>query len=490
MYKNQYLISGTMHPSLLSLQNHGIRSIPFDGLQIHAHKDLPVVQCVNNRTALALLGHVIDPEAPDATNQEIVNNIAEECLNMHDLVFLTHKICGRYILLMKSAECFVAAGDACHLRQIFFTEIDDAPVLTSSPALFLHFFGFKLNIGADMRTILDSPLFMSQESAWYGCTTPEKRLRRLLPNHYLDLRTNTAKRLPVRPADEFADDDAVMRYAAATLQGTFAALTSRYQLVQALTAGLDSRMLLAASRAYRDKIQYYVCGAPSSNSDDIRVPSRLSERLALSFRILPTEPLRQDFLSSYQQEHIAPRILPKMANIQAHYDQRYEPNIVNINANCSEIARCHYGFTRRNITAEMLLTYSGYNREFPHFVQQIVAWLPDACHYAREIGIPVCDLFYWEQRMGIWGATYPLEQDIAVEELSPFNNRALLMAFSAVDPRKRRPPDYTFLMKFIEWMWPEALSEPINPSRNYLTGIIKGYGTLYYLALKAKRLGF
>ena len=52
------------------------------------------------------------------------------------------------------------------------------------------------------------------------------------------------------------------------------------------------------------------------------------------------------------------------------------------------------------------------------------------------------DFLYWEQRLGNWGAMYPAEQDIAVDEVSPFNNRLILTTMLSAETHRRTASAY------------------------------------------------
>ena len=49
------------------------------------------------------------------------------------------------------------------------------------------------------------------------------------------------------------------------------------------------------------------------------------------------------------------------------------------------------------------------------------------------------------------------------EVLFPFNCRRLLIDLLSVSAVDRMPPNYPFYKDLIGHMWPELLSEPINP---------------------------
>jgi len=58
---------------------------------------------------------------------------------------------------------------------------------------------------------------------------------------------------------------------------------------------------------------------------------------------------------------------------------------------------------------------------------------------------------------------YQAEQDIAIEEFSPFNNRKLLMVLLSFEEKHRKGPRHNAYRAIIEHLWKEVLEEPINP---------------------------
>jgi hypothetical protein len=75
------------------------------------------------------------------------------------------------------------------------------------------------------------------------------------------------------------------------------------------------------------------------------------------------------------------------------------------------------------------------------------------------------DMLYWEQRLGNWAAQSPSEQDIVIDELSPFNCRLLIEILSAPPRHLRAAPDYPLYKELMQHLWPEVLSVPFNPLR-------------------------
>lgn len=85
-------------------------------------------------------------------------------------------------------------------------------------------------------------------------------------------------------------------------------------------------------------------------------------------------------------------------------------------------------------------------------------------------------LFYWEQRIGKWFAMNCLEFDSAWQEVFlPFNCRKLLVDMLSVEDKYKFSPNYVLYERLISELWPEVLTEPINPAiKKNLINTVRG----------------
>src|SRR5690606_39088342 len=117
MYKNPYIISSSQLPN----QPLDFDLTFFDDLRIYSHPGLPVYTAQFADVKLALLGYIINPFAPEDGNLAIIKKLAAHCATTDDFFRETTKYSGRYVLLYKNDSSFVVTGDACHLRQIYYS---------------------------------------------------------------------------------------------------------------------------------------------------------------------------------------------------------------------------------------------------------------------------------------------------------------------------------------------------------------------------------
>lgn len=126
------------------------------------------------------------------------------------------------------------------------------------------------------------------------------------------------------------------------------------------------------------------------------------------------------------------------------------------------------------------------------FLPAIENWYEKAKHYSEKYKINLFDLFWWEQKIGNWGAHFPFEQDITIEEYAPFNHKNLLLSILRIEKEKRERPHYIFFSKLIGELWPEALNEPFNPifgfsAKKRIGTFIKDNDILYSLYKKLRQ---
>ena len=460
LYRRQFLIgprafSPTPHWRTLKLTH---------GLYLSVHPDLEIASSRSTDSVLVLLGYAIDPYRPHAGSQNLVEEITATQTGARQVISSTDAWSGRWVLIYMRGEDFLVFTDPCGLRQVYFFTNDEGVWCVSQPEIIRANCRLEPNPEPGLQEFLSSPRFLKQ-GEWIGDKTRYLGCFHLLPNHSLDLRSGR----PVRffPSEELlllAPDQAIQT-TAQLLSGTISALVRRNPLMLPVTAGRDSRILLAAAREHLGSIYCYVDrkGVLRADDPDVEVPVRLSGRLGFRFAVEnSTDDPTPAFMEVLSRNITGARLLPKTRAIYAKLQR--EERRVNVNGNGGELARNHYDpgmrVEERHLTAGTLASRCGYAGS--RFAEsELASWLTNLP--ADRLGWKVLDLLYWEQRMGNWGAQFPAEQDIAVEEVSPFNNRTILTALLGVPAEHRVRPDYSLYSGLVEHLWPEALSEPFNP---------------------------
>jgi hypothetical protein len=437
---------------------------------VFADEALPVHQSSNDRHCLLLLGFALDPEHPSRSDQNIADELLSSCDDSTSLFKHLGRITGRFAVLVGDATVQGGAlrlivGDSSSFRQIHHGRHDGHFFVTSSIKMFLDYIGDECQIRHDKAIFMRHPQFAWNGHGWYCDEAADDRLRRLLPNHYFDYSANKVYRIPLEPHAGNLKSSDVYETCASLLKGAYKALLNRYALLQPVTAGMDSRMLVASTREFVKDLQYYVFDFERADRRmDIQIAEQIAKDKHLNFRILRTQKVTDAFREEYSKEHVFPRVDLGTRGIQYHYFNHRTGNVINVNGNCGEILRCYLGFCNGMIPRHRMYYYTRYSEQFPFLREAIENWYDEAAIAVRDTDVSILDLFYWELKMGVWGAQYPFEQDIAIEECSPFNNKRLLLTFMSIPARLRRKPLLKAPKEWVEYMWPGLSRYPINPS--------------------------
>lgn len=457
-------------------------------LYLSSQKDLEVTHVNLKDRSLTLIGFIIDPFRPNDSNFDIVKRIIESSNCFEDILSNSYPYSGRWVMVYNSDSESKVFHDPCGMRQVYYLRDYDNIWCASQPSLLNNVFNVELNNNESIREYIESDAFKKNENAWFGDETIYREIKKLLPNRYLDLETNDVKRF-WQDEEIYSDVDTISKNASKILEGSIQAISNRHKLMLAVTAGWDSRVLLAASKNFKNNIFYYVStmNILKQNHMDIRIPKRLARKLDIDITIADNlKPLTKELNKMIKRNVTFGRTeLPKSLTIQYHFENNQDK--INIGGNASEIMRMFYGDDHpEDLDGRYLAEKVGLS-SYKYIINTLDDWVQDARELDNKIDI--MDLFYWEQRMGNWGTLYQAEQDIAIEEFCPFNNRKLIMLMLKADKKYRSAPKYILYNKIIENLWDEVLTEPINPLtikgkvRSILVSVIpKG------LKLKIKKL--
>lgn len=459
MHKNQFLITRES-----PTRDFGLLSRPFVSFTIFYHASLQSTVVSHEGVDLAILGFVIDPFEPMATNFDIAKALAETCDTKEKLFQKHQTLAGRFCMLYSAGQDQIVLCDACGSRRVFFNVNSGSITMTSSLQLFWDFFATAPRVSEPKQTMVSLSQFELSERSWFGSESIDDRLEGLGVNHFLDLKSCNVRRIPVDQA-QLVNQTEAPEYAASILKGCIQAITRRFRVVQPLTAGWDSRTTLAASRGVESEMEFYVLitDGDDETSPDVSIPIRLSGALNLFFRAVRPGSVRRDFVTLCEGQRITPQP-SRMAEIQYLFDQYHDRPTVRIAGHAADILKSSfYGFTRSEPTADMLYALSPYYRRSIFVENALKNWLEGAREHCKSLEIQVLDLFYWEQRIGNWGSLYAFEQDIAMEEFWPHGVRNLLLSGLRIPPHVRSRPHCHFHKDIVKRLWKEALVEPCNP---------------------------
>ena len=471
-YARQFLLGPRCDPRLVSWPRLELQN----GLMVQHHPLLSGLQKKQGDRSVTLLGFALAAARPAWTHADILAHLLDSAESLDDLFAETELLSGRWVLVYENPGRSVLLHDAAGLRTVVHTLPKSGETWCASQTSLL---ANQLNLTPEARAVdfwdVLGRKIPTHIRAWPGAGTAFAELRALLPNHYLDLRSREAVRyFPNARLEPIGKDEAV-ELIVAQLRASVAAVHRDHSVFQQITAGLDSRTMLAASREFRDTTTYFTCLWPTlepgmtERHPDIAVPRSLLAELGLRHTRYdcPSELSEPGFAIAYERADTLPiRELGPPAHALA---QVLPGDAMVINNNLGELGRCylHPVAYPASVSLSTLcnMHWTGM-QDHPYLIAHLGAWMEEANAACGRLGYRMLDLFHWEMKAGRRVSRGLLHLDLAHDTFSPFNCRWLQRHYLAVPEMFRRPATGLALQhEVIRAMWPETLARAINPRK-------------------------
>lgn len=461
LFRRQFLLSREPIPEL-GYWNHLVLKNEF---HLYAHPDLNVSSANMGERNIILIGYILDYRNAQKTNQDIVNDIIKSTDSFSSFIKNIKIYAGQYVLIYLDNDKFNLLHDPLGLREVYYCHVLNRIICGSQPNLIVKFAQPEiLPTKNDMKfNFFKNELpKVRQGRLWVGDETYYDEIKHLLPNHCFDINKQRAFRYwPNEPIQKLYLNEAVDR-ACEYLKGILRSASNRYQLMMAVTAGNDTRTLLAASRDIRNKIYYFI--NKHKNMDDkhpdILVPKAIFEKINLPFHVHEYD---QNVPVQFEKIFFNNVFLASKKYLPVIYNIYYKKHSSKINLlGVGEIGRGFYGKRPRKLTGYFLARALKY-KDSLFAIKECQKWLNEAEPISEFYNVDIMTLLLWEQLLGNWGVVADSESDIAIEYFDPFNSHYLYEVLLGVD--KKYAEDRLF-GEIINKMWPELLEFPINPPKN------------------------
>jgi hypothetical protein len=249
------------------------------------------------------------------------------------------------------------------------------------------------------------------------------------------------------------------------MQGLLKSARNRFPLAQTVTAGLDSRLSLAASRHIAKDVTYFSMaywGRPDDFADHA-VPARLLAAQGLRHHLLRCAEGMEPAFERYYMRNVAAAHYVWGGIAQGLHEQHPQGSVL-VRSNAAQMLK-----SRRQLpappAAEPMPAVIASLFELPpcRFVlESIGEWLAPVTDLH---GYDVLEIFYWENFLGSWQGSGQHEWDIVTDTLDPLNCRTLLARLLSVPRPERVRPEFRLHRALIQRMWPEILEAPVNPHK-------------------------
>lgn len=301
--------------------------------------------------------------------------------------------------------------------------------------------------------------------------TAHRGIRRLLAGHYLDLRDGSMTRFWLRdPVARCTDTDALVEEVITLVQAQLEALLAGPKRVaMALTAGRETRMLLACAQPWRSQVDVMTIVAKDDrHATDSEIAGRIARDMGLNHLTLPrvtaTREQREKFI--FRGGHCN-------ADTNSHYHPSTWPlaeTHVFVGGVGGEVGRAFLWRSHDRpdtpITPQLLIRRLGLP-EVPELAKALDAWLEEI---SPDDAFHILDLAYHENRVSSWGSVQ-FSCDPKLVRYAP------LMTMRGVELMMSLPPDWKRSSRLgpemIGKAWPELGHYPYNTLGPFRDSYIK-----------------
>jgi hypothetical protein len=474
----QFLLGKTEVPALASWSKQQIgRWI------LHWHPRLPVTQIRSQDGSDAgwLMGIAVDPEGqvlPAVWQLGFSCNEADAAVRFESAL---HGLSGRFaaVFLTSRNERFYLDASGS-LAAVY---CEQHQVVASSCNLVLQAGDMQQNSG------LVQAFGLPQRDGYFPFElTPWSGINRLLPNHYLNLGNWVRKRHwpsgqlldPTRPPHE------IIRDIAGLVEGFISGVTKLGAAQIPLTAGYDTRVLLACSRPSLSSIHFFTSPIPDVNARmDCAYGRRIAKQFGLDYSVLTWKDASEAEIESWIYR-TGTCVVDRITRC-TRTDQQLDPTRFTLLGVGGEVGRGYF-WLPDDVPSRPLSGNELVQRfNFP----PVEAVIQAASNWLDQLPtsdlLEKLDLFYIEQRLGCWAgpAMYGPLYDRFL--MYPFNSRRtyeLMLSLPQDYRREERMP-----VDLVNLKWPELLEFPFNEPFGWLKFEARARRSLTSMRIKIGNAG-
>jgi hypothetical protein len=272
-YRRQFLLSTVQVNRFTSWKKARVSQ----QLYLAVHPDLELTQVNAYGVELTLLGYLIDPDYHARNNKEILQDILQQGTDHVKLFKQTSRFSGRWILILSNNAGTILFNDPTGLRSVYYTDLNIEPFYCASqPGLIADILKCHYSKEAK-KDFLNSSYFMNDKEYWWPSgTSLYDGIKQLVPNHYINLQKKEIKRF--WPGEDITplDIENGVAQSSVMLKNLMKSAANRFELAVSVTAGIDSRTVLAATRDISKQTYYYtlIYYGLNYNSPDIKIPKQ------------------------------------------------------------------------------------------------------------------------------------------------------------------------------------------------------------------------
>lgn len=306
-----------------------------------------------------------------------------------------------------------------------------------------------------------------------GTLTAHRNVFRLLPNHYLDLSKWTSVRFWPKAGefDGWREIERAASSAAREIHRFSRAACRSYTVGVTLTAGFDTRLVLASCKDDLDRCRFFTIDAPLAKMD-LAISQEIARRFSLKHEILDLVSATPAQMAAW--DRMAGDCMIEAPRLTHPTLRKLDDRDALLTGLFGEIGRCRY--YRQDLS---IINQSKIDAKFivdrltvpphPELIDNVDEWLSGLSGQPNSV---VLDLSLLELKLGCWAMPQRSMTSSVKWAFMPFTQRPVFDAFIGVAPHDKDTK--TLFWKIIKNLWPELSEFPINKY-----GDARDYGVLW-----------
>lgn len=468
LYSNQYFIKRKSKGSVDDAVSNWPECTLNDEFSLFYHSSLQVKETANCVGKLIILGphfSVIHDNLADFHRE------LEKTTNIDEVQRLTSFLSGRYVVFFISQEQVHLYADALSLRQVYYCHDSDY-IVASDINILARFNDLLEQRNEDMD---DDAFefyktdFLLKKNCWIGNDTIYKKIKKLPPNYQLNLCELSTSRYWPKTCISSTSTKEAAKLIDSYLRRVLKQIADVKKLSIAVTAGYDSRVMLAISHSLDIDAHYFIDKKESMAEDDTdivvgkKLVSSIGQHFIINKHQDSLDHIPKEFIDIYKESCFYSG--ETQLSTVYFYSKNFS-NYINI-CGVGEVGRSRFGVNSFKPTPAFLAYKYGYTKS-AYATEKSAEWLRDSAETCQKYNINPYTLYYWEVDLGNWGAVGNSESDIAIEELNPFNSHAIFEQMLGVNDNDTKLRDNLLFEQIIAQSNPALNNVPINPTNGFI----------------------
>ncbi len=482
MFKNQYILT----EKEITVSNNWSET-PFSSFHLYFDTNLDYCKSTNEQKTVILLGyafHAYDKIEEQNLTQRVL------ALNEDELLDEIDCWCGHFVLFV-SSNIVKIYNDACASFKVFYGENSNGKAVGSDPKILTHYLNFKEDTNHEKLKFYQSEFF-NKNRIKVGHETRFENMHQLVANHCLNIENMQSVRVfPRKKRIEISEKQA-SKELVPIFKNILNQIEKRHTIYCSLTAGYDSRLLMAATKKYAKNIIYYTFKFPNKKEDyiDYKIPKKITGTLNLEYILSPLkDKLPQSELEDIVSSYDFPRTILFLQYFES-FTENEKPNIL-LTGGGSEVAKNYLeDITVKNGKDVVRAIHFPDNIYLFNYYQN---WLNNNSKSIQKTGYTILDIVHWEQDITSFAGQNMHYAHHYTKIASIFNCTKVLELMLAVNKKERDAKAPKFYKFLIDEMWQELNNFPYNPSwKEFFIKLLKNIGVykMYkFLLIKLKTNG-